>query len=102
MKKFNLSIAAHPEQWNYDLNKFEFFLPKDVSTIVTAFLADWFWRKNIFLKKFFIYLGKYLNPTSEYFEFYNLKHPAYLRFDTWGWFHITSTLETTFLAHGFF
>lgn len=52
MKKFNLSIAAHPEQWNYDLNKFDFFfLPKDVLTIVTAFLADWFWRKSIFLKK---------------------------------------------------
>lgn len=28
MKKFNLSIAAHPEQWNYDLNKFEFFFTK--------------------------------------------------------------------------
>lgn len=46
MKKFNLSIAAHPEQWNNDLNKF--FLTNDVSTIVTAFLADWCWRKSIF------------------------------------------------------
>lgn len=49
MKKFNLSIAAHPEQWNYDLNKFEFFLPKDVSTIVLE--KEYLFKKKLYIPR---------------------------------------------------
>lgn len=82
MKKFNLSIAAHPEQWKYDLNKFEFFFTKGCFDNSLSFFCGLVLEKEYLFKKNFIYLGRYLNPTSEYIEFHNLKHPAYLRFDT--------------------
>lgn len=60
-------IMAHPFPGDHDFCKFKFTQPKDPSSQVTSFLADWFLRRR-FLNTFLnIFLCKNVTPPPQLF-----------------------------------